>query len=366
MASLSSSPLANACTLFASTQCHGYSPIYEAVSHALAADDELLGLLSLAPRGQARPTLLLAAVHYLLLGGDDHPLGQFYPSVSNEPNTAADPKHLVTLFRSFCLDHRTALELLIQSGHTQTNDVRRTAALVLALQTIARSDATGLRLIEVGASAGLNLLYEQYGYHLGSMAVGNHRSGVDVRISVDHRIESRIENFLPRSTSVVGIDLAPIDVFDDNEVRWLRSFVWPELSDDVDRLMAAIAVARASPPEVIKGDAVDLAPHLLQQTPDGEVPVVFHSTLLTYLDRNQRAAFIQVLTDFGMARPLVWIALESPGLLADQMDLRLPRSADSSFVLTVASWQDGNREMVPLAQVDSYGRWIRSLGEAAP
>jgi hypothetical protein len=361
-----STPLARACRLFGATQCRGYSPLYEALSDVLAGDDDLLGLLSAAPAGQARPTLLLAAVHYLLLGGIDHPLAQFYPSVATGAGDGGSGASLADAFRSFCRERRAGLMALIESGRTQTNDVRRTAALVLALQEIERRSDRPLALVEVGASAGLNLLYRRYRYRFGETAVGVGRSGVEVRVSVDEAIGSRIDPVVPAVASAIGIDVAPIDLSDPDQVRWLRSFVWPELSDDADRLMAAIEIAGTAPPTVVRGDGIDMLPGLVGRVPQDVLPVVFHSTLLTYLNAPRRVELFETLATIGRTRPVAWIALESPGLLATAggIDLGLSASANTTYVLTTVLWRDSTRIDTPLARVDPYGRWIRSLDPA--
>jgi hypothetical protein len=329
----------------------------------VAADDDLLELLSVAPAGQARPTLLLAAVHYLLLGGTGHPLARFYPSVPTAQSDGGSGLTLADAFRSFCADQRPGLLALIESGRTQTNDVRRTAALVLALQEIGRRRPLPLALVEVGASAGLNLLYGRYRYRFAETAVGVTCSEVEVRVSVDDRIESRIDRIVPAAASAIGIDVAPIDLFDPDQVRWLRSFVWPELSDDADRLMAAIDLARTAPATVVEGDGIDRLPGVVDEIPRHVLPVVFHATLLTYLDPRRRVELFETLAAIGATRPLASIALESPGLLATAggIDLSHVDASNASFVLTTALWRHGHRSDAALAQVDPYGRWIRSL-----
>jgi hypothetical protein len=88
--------------------------------------------------------------------------------------------------------------------------------------------------------------------------------------------------------------------------------------------------------------------------PDEVLPVVFHSTLLTYLGRTERVRFFRMLVELGATRPLAWIALESPGLLAEEhgIDLRLSSSANSTFALTATVWRGGRRTITPLALVD--------------
>ena len=139
---------------FADQECRGYSPLYERISRAIAGDEELLALVQRTPPSSHQPNLLLAAVHDLLLSGVEHPLAEVYSGSSS-----ADP---VPLFRDFCLTHRDAVQALLVSRHTQTNECGRSAAIVPALRWVSEQLGEPLALVDVGASAGLNLLCDRY------------------------------------------------------------------------------------------------------------------------------------------------------------------------------------------------------------
>ena len=120
--------------------------------------------------GSRRLLLLLAAVHYLLLCGVDHALGAFYPSVAHL--ASVPPGDPVPAFRAFCRDHREALLNLVSTGLVQTNEPRRCTVLLPAFATVARlAGGAPLALIEVGASAGLNLLFDSLRLRLRCRAV---------------------------------------------------------------------------------------------------------------------------------------------------------------------------------------------------
>src|SRR5712691_3822934 len=142
---------------FADQECGAYAPFYDRLARGIAGDPELLTVAAHTRSGQQAPLLLLAAVHYLLLGGADHALGAFYPSVTHR--TAAPPGDPMPAFRAFCRDHRDALIELVSTGLVQPNEPRRCTFLLPAFATVARlAGGRPLALIEVGASAGLNLL----------------------------------------------------------------------------------------------------------------------------------------------------------------------------------------------------------------
>ena len=106
---------------FADTSCRGYSPLYERICRAVARDDELLAMVREAPPEAHQPMVLLAAVHYLLLDGLDHPLAAMYAGRSDADAAA--------LFRELCFEHRTALLELMQTRRTQTNECGRSAVI---------------------------------------------------------------------------------------------------------------------------------------------------------------------------------------------------------------------------------------------
>ena len=136
------------------------SPLYERICLAMAGDDEVLELLMRAPLAQRRPSLLLAAIHDLLLGGAAHELAAHYPTVAGERVPRGDPGALAL---RFCREQREGLTRLLETRSTQTNELNRTAAMLPAL-VHATPAGRSLRLVELGTSAGLNLLVDRYAY----------------------------------------------------------------------------------------------------------------------------------------------------------------------------------------------------------
>jgi hypothetical protein len=139
---------------------HGLSRVLAALRpnlsrrRAVAARDDVLDMVRAAPPAAHRPNVLLAAVHYPLLGGLAHPLADVYAGTSD-----ADPG---PLFLDICVAQRPAIEDLLRTRHTNTNEVGRSALLGPALTDTARRLGEPLALVEVGCSAGLNLLCDRY------------------------------------------------------------------------------------------------------------------------------------------------------------------------------------------------------------
>ena len=138
------------------------SPTYEELSYGVSNDDDLARdrLAHPAPR-QPPPNMLFAAVQYLLLNGLNHPLAAHYPIISSGPRPLA-PAY--PHFREFCLEQRERIVELISTRLTQTNVVRRCACLLPAFSIVCRETSSPLALIDLGASAGLNLNFDRYAY----------------------------------------------------------------------------------------------------------------------------------------------------------------------------------------------------------
>src|SRR5262249_9342041 len=151
---------------FGKEECHNSSMLYEQLSLAIAKDSELLTLAADARNGERVPNLFFAAVHFLLLKGKKHPVSRFYTSLSARPETSGDP---YPEFRSFCLEHKDDISNLIASRWVQTNEVRRCACLLPMLVVVSQeSGGRPLYLIEIGAAAGLLLLWDRYAYRYGT------------------------------------------------------------------------------------------------------------------------------------------------------------------------------------------------------
>ena len=168
---------------FAESECRGSSALYEHLASSIAEDDKLLALAAHSPPGQPVPNLLFAAVHFLLLQGLSDPLSQFYPSLTDK---ARAPEGAYPAFREFCLRNATALHHLLTTRRVQTNEVQRSTYLFLVFSIIDRFIAgRPLALIEIGASAGLNLLCDKYGYRYGEYGFfGDRQSAVQLEYSL--------------------------------------------------------------------------------------------------------------------------------------------------------------------------------------
>jgi hypothetical protein len=332
--------------------CHEYSPLYEHLSTAIAEDTELLELSTSARAGQPPPNLLFAAVHYLLLRGCDHPLTQYFGSLVLQPRP---PQDAWPVFRDFCLERRQEISALMSSRLVQTNEVGRSACLLPAFNYVSRlAGGRPLALIDVGASAGLNLLFDRFLIDYGRLSWGDPDSPVrlscELRGVLDPPI-ARAEASDHREPVVgfrAGIDINPIDLMDEDAVLWLRALVWPEQPERAFNLAQATSIARAQAPLVIKGDAIEVLPSLLESVPSDLSLCLYHSFTLHQLTPEGRERLYSLLREQSRLRDVCLVGMS--GLM-------------QAARLGVITWSQSKEKRVHLADCMAHGGWLRWLAD---
>ena len=137
------------------------SLLYARLSEGIGTDDELKTLCARARPGQPHANLILGAVHFLLLRGAEHRLKRFYATLGG--GVSAQAEDPFPDFRDFVQAHRAAIQRLIESRVTNTNEIGRSALLHLGFRVIASEVDGTLGLVEIGPSAGLNMNWDSYG-----------------------------------------------------------------------------------------------------------------------------------------------------------------------------------------------------------
>jgi hypothetical protein len=237
------------------------SALYRRLSASVADEPDVMELLLEAAPPQRLPMLLFAAVHAEVLAR-----GIAYPQDG-------------PAFIAFCRENADALKPTLRRRSTQTNEVGRCAYLRPCIA--AAADGRPLALVEVGASAGLNLNLDRYAYDFGGGVTGGDPAspltiGTDLR-----RGTPPLE--LPPVGWRAGIDLSPAP-----DPDWLRACVFADQPERLARLDAALAIAREHPPELVQGDALAVLPEVLGRVPEGMQPVVFHTAVTVYLTEEQQ------------------------------------------------------------------------------
>ncbi|MBC7544778.1 MAG: DUF2332 domain-containing protein [Candidatus Sericytochromatia bacterium] len=327
-----------------------HSPLYAHLSRHVATAPVIRRLTTAVADGQPLPNLIFAAVHLQLLAGADDPLAAFYPSVTGGPAPSGDP---VRAFLAYCARHEAVLLPILQTHRVQTNEVRRSALWLPAMAVAAAAHGgRPLSLVECGASAGLNLLWDRYGYDYGDgLRRGDAASPVQLTSAFvgDHR--PHLPKALPQVVGRLGIDLHPVDVHDPAQVLWLRALLWPEQHARAALLQAAVSVARQAPFTMWAGDLLARLPDAIRQVPADAVPVIMHSFTFNQLSEADRDRGDAIIATLGAERDLSRLSIEW-------------LTGDDGPLLTHTAYRRGVAETTPLANVDQHGNWMTWLADA--
>jgi hypothetical protein len=318
------------------------SPLYAELGFGVARDPELLRLAAETRPNQPAPNMLFAAVQYLLLGGEQDELREHYPILCGD---AGPQGRMFPRFRAFCMAHRDSIVPLLKTRRTQTCVLRRCVCLLPAFARVISEAPAPLAMLEIGPSAGLNLLWDRYRYdYSGELHWGDASS--EVLLDTQLRGNAPFPELPARMEGAwrMGVDLHPVDVGDDDQVRWLRALIFPEHVERHAQLNAAIRIARARPPRIVEGDAVDRVPALLDQAPRGSTLVVFATHALYQFPRDAIVRLLQSLQRHGEKRPLFFVSMEF--------------TAQRHSELFLTRYAGGARETVKLADCNPHGHWL--------
>jgi hypothetical protein len=334
---------------FADTSCRGYSPLYDRICRGAARDEELLDLVRAAPEEAHIPNVLLAAVHFLLLNGLDHPLAAVYAGTSD-----ADPW---PLFREVGFDNRAEIGALMETRRTNTNECGRSALIGPALTWAAEHVGGPLAVCDVGTSAGLNLGCDRYLLDYGAAGTTGPASS-EVRISCAVTGGNPpIAPMLPPIAARIGLDRSPVDLGVADDAQWLLACTWPD-TGRLDRTRAAIRDAQRHPPTIRRDDMVAGVFDTLAELPRDATVCVTTTWAVAYLSRENRVAFAAELARAGRERPVVWISGESTDVVPAFAGIEAP-TVDIETSILGAIVYDGEREnATQLAFVHPHGSWI--------
>jgi len=326
-----------------------YCPLYAHLARFVAGQEELLALAAHSRPGQAPTLVLFDTVHYLLLREPAHPLARYYISVTDRP---AAPQDAAQVFADFCRQHRQELLRLLPTRLVQTNEVRR-CALLLPAFVLAAQAAGGLPLavIGMGASAGLNLQFDRYGYDYGGgQCCGDLSSPLQLSCSLRGPLRPPLAAAMPKVGSRVGIDLNPIDVRDRDSLLWLLGQIWPNETyrSRADRLRVAAALEDTSRPTLIAGDVVQVLPDVVADTPTEQVVCLLHSYTVYEMPQDVRRQLDAVIARCGATRPVLRVSLEWDSHHVSWLELASHRP-------------NGQMDVQRLAQCQVHGEWMQWL-----
>jgi len=333
---------------FATEARLGQCPLYARFSESIAHDPELQALANNVREGQPHANVLFAAVHFLLLRGTEHPLRQYYPNLGGRMRLEdGDP---FPLFADFCARHHDELLPLIKSRVTNTNEVGRCGALNAAFRALAQEAGEPLHLIEVGPSAGLNLIWDRYRVRYWRGVEEYFTDVPDSRLTLD--VELRGEKMpplgpAPKVASRIGLERNAVDLSNADDRDWLRALVWPEQVERFARLEAALAIYQDARPEIRTGNALELLPDVLARVPPNETVCVYHSYVTYQFSQDMKAAFSDILTVAGLRRPVWRLSYEG--------------RVHNENRLTLRHYHDGTMNERVLGRAHPHGAWLEWL-----
>jgi hypothetical protein len=337
--------------------CEWASPLYATILDAVLADVEAGGVCAEVfadpgpePLRDAMVLRFLGGIHRVVLSGRAADLAAFYPSAGGAFTAGVDdpgPAFLATVAH-----HRDeAISSLEQP--VQTNEVGRTAALLLGFFEVAAATGMPLRVLEIGASAGLNLRWDHFRFEGGDGGTAFGPPDSSVVFADPYR------DPLPRLDRAVtvaareGCDRSPIDVGTEEGRLLLRSFVWPDQAVRLAALDAALAVAAAHPVTLTRADAAEWLDERLAEPQAGVATVVYHSIVWQYLPTATQVTILGLMEAVGRAAtdaaPVAWLRFEPAADLAKGAEVRL------------RLWPAGAGDERLVARTGYHGKPIRAV-----
>jgi hypothetical protein len=324
------------------------SPLYAALLRR-AAEDALRGgavhaLLEPfdAPslRADALALRLMAAVHRLVLTGQAPRLAAHYPTAGGRPGGDAwEAFHELVARRAAVLRPLVAIPC-------QTNEVGRCAALAFGFLELAARFGLPLRLLEVGASAGLNLRFDHFRYGGGGAAWGPAASPVDLTglwLEPPHHLPERLD-----VVERAGCDLRPIDIGSPEGRLQLEASLWADQTARLERLRGAFDVAARVPARVEQAGVDEWLSERLREARPGATSVVYHAIVYEYFTEAVRRRFHEALDEAGARAtseaPLAWLRFE-------------PTPATRGYAVTLTTWPGGEERV--LATAGAHGSDVR-------
>lgn len=276
-----------------------------------------------------RPLQLLGGLHYLVLSEGIDPW--------------ADPVAVLE-------ERRDWFRRFVRKRGVQTNEVQRSWVLAPCFLDIARrADVETIDLLELGSSAGLNLLWDRYRYRYAQGTWGAEEAPLSLSGEERGPVPAELLRRRPRVRHRRGIDLSPIDLTRPEEALLLRSFVWADQTARLERLDHAIETLRPDPPALERGDIVDRLPALLAERRLGALTVVFATAVIGYVGKEGHDRIVAALESAGRQFPLAYLWTARP------------REDEHGYWGLWARLLPDGEELL-LAHAGFHGQWLEWLG----
>ena len=318
--------------------------IADSANNATATGAKILGWTG-HPMFDALPLRITGGVHHLWRKGLVRELAPLFDGSGTPDGNAA-------LMRGVFAKHDAAL-LPWLDGPPQTNEPGRSATLMSGLLEVVTRHGPKLEILEIGSSAGLNLLIDRFRIDLGGVSVGP--ADATVHLTPEWRGPPP-PAMPPDIVAIRGVDIAPVDGTSVAGADRLLAYCWADHIQRFERLAHALALLRAHPPLLEQGDAPDwVEAHLSEPQAEGVTRVVMHSIVWTYIAPEGQARITAAMEAAGAKatadRPLAWVRVEADRNV-------------HQHVLTIRSWP-GHDDETLVGRAHAHGFWVERLGTPA-
>lgn len=331
----------------------GRSPLYVELMRGAATSAASGGIVARAFEGDSLehgsvPSLrLLAALHSLVLQGQAGELAAYYPSAGGEKPPAGAWQAAARALEEHCEEVRARI-----GRSVQTNEPGRCVASYGALLWLTECHGLPIRLLEIGASGGLCLIPDRYGYVAGGSLLGDPGAAlvfdepwIGSPVADPGQTDQRLQ-----IASRAGCDLTPLDLCLAADRRTALSYIWPDEPERLERLRLAIETFRREPVSVEQAEASAwLTDRLKPPAVEGLLTVIWQSVVRQYLPEEARVAIAETIAAAGSAAdersPIAWVTMEPEG---DHL---------GDFDLTCTCWPPGER--VALGPAGNHGPPVR-------
>jgi hypothetical protein len=271
------------------------------------------------------PLRLAGGLNALVRRGDAPELASCYP-----PNPLPDPDRWWARLADVLAEKSSELLRWLALA-PQTNEVGRSAILFAGLSYLASIRDDPVDLFEVGASAGLNLNLDRYGYRFAGEQFGDAGSPLQLAPAWEGPLP-------PRSAIAIasrrGCDLSPLDPTKAQDRERLLAYIWPDQAGRVDRLSSALDIAAHHP---VTTDWADAADWVERNITSGGFPVLMHSVAFQYFPVRSQQRIAAHMENLGAGAPLAWLRFE------------LDPELENRFSLRFRLWPDGSDRLLAIA-----------------
>ncbi|MEP1765402.1 MAG: DUF2332 family protein [Sulfitobacter sp.] len=291
----------------------------------------------IGPAGHSLPLRTAGGLHALVLTGRDAGLAAVYP-----PNCVADAALRQAVLNA--LEAHSEFLCNLTDSPPQTNEVRRSAALMAGARVAVAHFDRPVHLSELGASGGLNLMWDHY-----ALAVGARRMGPEAAVLTlaPEWSGALPPDATPQIAARGGVDLNPLNPQNTADLLRLTAYLWPDQPQRLSLTRAAAAVMDA---QIDRGDAIDWLEHRLQAAPEGQLHLIQHSVAWQYFPQAVQSRGTALIEAAGASataeRPLAWLSMESDG----------DTTGGKGAAITLRLWPGDTT--LHLGRADFHGRWV--------